>query len=35
VEETGPDFQQIMGVPIDKWGTQSMQTGKNIGELVA
>jgi hypothetical protein len=28
-------MQQVMGLPIDKWGTGSLQTNKAISELVA
>ena len=28
-------FQQVMGVPLDRWGAKSMETNKAIGELVA
>ncbi|MBC2650485.1 DUF1552 domain-containing protein [Novosphingobium aerophilum] len=35
VSRVGLTLQQIMGVSIDTWGTQSMTTGKSIGEIVA
>lgn len=35
VSRVGLTLQQIMGVSIDRWGSQSMETGKSIGELVA
>ena len=35
VSRVGLTLQQLMGVSIDKWGTQSMETNKAIGELVA
>jgi len=35
ISRIGLTVQQIMGVTVDKWGTQSMQTGKSIGELIA
>ena len=31
----GLTCQQVMGVPVDRWGTQSMQTAKPIGEILA
>ena len=34
VTRIGFTLQQIMGVPLDKWGTGSMQTGKTISELL-
>lgn len=35
VSRVGLTLQQVMGVAVDKWGTQSMETGKTIGEIVA
>ena len=35
ISRVGLTLQQVMGVPIDKWGAKSMETGKSIGELVA
>ncbi|MET0364095.1 MAG: DUF1552 domain-containing protein [Sphingobium sp.] len=35
VSRVGLTLQQVMGVSVDKWGTDSMQTGKSIGEMVA
>ena len=35
VSRVGLTLQQIMGVPLDRWGTKSMETRKSIGELVA
>lgn len=35
VSRVGLTLQQVMGVSVDKWGTQSMETGKTIGEIVA
>lgn len=35
VSRVGLTLQQAMGVAVDKWGTQSMETGKTIGEIMA
>lgn len=35
VSRVGLTLQQAMGVPVDKWGSQSMETGKTLGELMA
>ena len=35
ITRVGLTVQQVMGVPVEKWGTGSMQTGKSIGELIA
>lgn len=35
VSRVGLTLQQVMGVPVDKWGAKSMETGKSIGEIVA
>jgi hypothetical protein len=35
ISRVGLTLQQVMGVPIDKWGTNSMQTNKSVSELVA
>ncbi|HUD30934.1 MAG TPA: DUF1552 domain-containing protein [Novosphingobium sp.] len=35
VSRVGLTLQQVMGVPLDKWGAGGMETGKSIGELVA
>lgn len=35
VSRVGLTLQQIMGVPVDRWGSKSMETNKTIGELVA
>ena len=35
ISRIGLTVQQIMGVTIDKWGSQSMLTGKSISELTA
>jgi hypothetical protein len=35
VSRIGLTLQQIMGVPIDKWGMGSLRTGKSITELLA
>ena len=34
ITRIGLTCQQVMGVPVDKWGTQSMQTSKPIGEIL-
>lgn len=35
VSRVGLTVQQVMGVPLDRWGTKSMETSKTIGEIVA
>lgn len=35
VSRVGLTLQQVMGVPVDRWGTKSMETSKAIGELIA
>ena len=35
VSRVGLTLQQVMGVPVDRWGTKSMETSKAIGEIVA
>jgi hypothetical protein len=35
VSRVGLTLQQAMGVPLDRWGTKSMETNKAITELVA
>lgn len=35
VSRVGLTLQQVMGVPLDRWGTKSLETGKTIGEIVA
>ncbi|MCB2079048.1 MAG: DUF1552 domain-containing protein [Novosphingobium sp.] len=35
VSRVGLTLQQVMGVPIDRWGGKSMETRKSIGEIVA
>jgi hypothetical protein len=35
VSRLGLTLQQVMGVPLDTWGTKSMETSKSIGEVVA
>ena len=35
VSRVGLTLQQAMGVPVDRWGTKSMETNKAIGELAA
>jgi hypothetical protein len=34
ITRAGLTVQQIMGVPVDRWGTGSMQTSKTISELL-
>jgi hypothetical protein len=34
VSRVGLTLQQVMGVPVDKWGTASMQTNKPITEIM-
>lgn len=35
VSRVGLTLQQVMGVAVDKWGTQSLETKKSIGEMLA
>ncbi|MEZ5744453.1 MAG: DUF1552 domain-containing protein [Sphingomonadaceae bacterium] len=35
ISRVGLTLQQVMGVPIDKWGTKSMETNKAVGEILA
>ena len=35
VSRVGLTLQQIMGVPVDRWGSKSMETNKSIGEILA
>lgn len=35
VSRVGLTVQQVMGVPLDRWGAKSMETNKTIGEIVA
>jgi hypothetical protein len=35
VSRVGLTLQQVMGVPVDKWGTQSLETNKPVSELLA
>lgn len=35
VSRVGLTLQQVMGVPVDRWGTKSMETNKALGEIVA
>jgi hypothetical protein len=35
VSRVGLTLQQAMGVPVDRWGTKSLETSKAISELVA
>ncbi len=35
VSRVGLTLQQVMGVPVDRWGAKSMETSKAIGEIVA
>jgi hypothetical protein len=35
ISRVGLTVQQIMGVPADRWGSGSMATSKNIGEIIA
>jgi hypothetical protein len=35
VTRVGLTLQQVMGVPVDKWGDKSLETSKSIGELLA
>lgn len=35
VSRVGLTLQRLMGVPVDKWGTNSLQTNKVISEMIA
>ena len=35
VSRVGLTLQQVMGVPLDRWGTKSMETSKTLTEMVA
>jgi len=35
VSRVGLTLQQLMGVPVERWGTRSMQTARAIGEILA
>ena len=35
VSRVGLTLQQVMGVPVDRWGTESMETSKPVKELLA
>jgi hypothetical protein len=35
VSRVGLTLQQVMGVPLDRWGAKSMETNKTIGEVTA
>lgn len=35
ISRVGLTLQQIMGVPVDRWGTKSMETNRSITELMA
>ena len=35
VSRVGLTLQQVMGVPVDRWGSKSMETSKAIGEIMA
>lgn len=35
VSRVGLTLQQVMGVPVDRWGAQSLETNKPISELLA
>lgn len=35
VSRVGLTLQQVMGVPVDRWGTRSMETNKPLTEIVA
>mgnify|MGYP003383193140 CR=1 FL=1 len=34
VSRVGLTLQQVMGVPLDRWGTKSMETNKPLGEIL-
>ncbi len=35
ISRVGLTLQQVMGVPIDRWGSKSMETKKAVTEMVA
>ena len=35
ITRVGLTLQQLMGLPVDKWGTGSLQTSKIITEILA
>ena len=35
ISRVGLTLQQVMGVPLDRWGSKSMETNKPVGELSA
>ena len=35
VSRVGLTLQQVMGVPVDRWGTKSLETNKRISEVIA
>jgi hypothetical protein len=35
VSRVGLTLQQLMGVPVDTWGTDSMETNKPVSALMA
>ncbi len=35
VSRVGLTLQQAMGVPVDRWGSKSMETNKRLGEILA
>ncbi|PLK26204.1 DUF1552 domain-containing protein [Novosphingobium sp. TH158] len=35
ISRVGLTLQQVMGVPLDRWGAKSMETNKSIGEILA
>ncbi len=35
ISRVGLTLQQVMGVPLDRWGTKSMETKKTVAELIA
>ena len=35
VTRVGLTLQQAMGIPVDKWGTGSMETQKPVSEILA
>jgi hypothetical protein len=34
VSRVGLTLQQVMGVPVDKWGSGSLETNKSISEIL-
>jgi hypothetical protein len=35
ISRVGLTMQQVMGVAVDTWGTQSMQTNRGVTEVMA